>query len=180
MVEKKNKRVPKSLAAAVKDSMRNSAQSADEKTVPRQSSEALKPYWWKRGQSGNPAGRPPNKPTLTEYMKARIHEVCETDRKKRTYGEILADRTIVLALEGNATALREVFDRIDGRLAQPIEGKIDVTTQHTERRLLQILEANPESKQLFHRLVTASLGQGIEPEGEGGLPALIQPLDKSE
>ena len=74
----------------------------------------LKP--WKPGQSGNPKGRPPKSICLTSLLKEEINKINPKDRAKRTWAELIVLATIRLAIKGNATALKEVWDRIDGRV----------------------------------------------------------------
>ena len=76
----------------------------------------LKP--WKPGQSGNPKGRPPKNISLTSLLKAEIVKINPSDKKRRTWGELIVLATIQHAIKGNATALKEVWERIDGKAPQ--------------------------------------------------------------
>ena len=73
----------------------------------------LKP--WKPGQSGNPKGRPPKNISFTSILKAEILKSNPEDNRKRTWAQLIVLATMKLAIKGNATALKEVWDRIDGR-----------------------------------------------------------------
>lgn len=70
---------------------------------------------WKKGQSGNPKGRPPG--------------VCITSAFRRalengsTVDDFAAD-LLARAREGNSQAIKQIMDRIDG----PVETKVDVTS----------------------------------------------------
>ena len=76
---------------------------------------------WHRGQSGNPAGRPPNKSSLTALLREQIEKVNPDDPEGRTWRELLALAVIRLAIEGNATELTLVWNRIDGPVPQTVE-----------------------------------------------------------
>ena len=86
----------------------------------RNSKANLRP--WKTGQSGNPAGRPRNADCLTTLMRAEIEKIDPDDPEGRTWQEQIVLATIRLAIKGNSTALKEVWDRLDGKVAQAITG----------------------------------------------------------
>src|SRR4051812_4900636 len=65
-----------------------------EKHVPKQ----LQPYLWKKGQSGNPAGRPPGK-TLKEF--AREYLMSLPDDEKVDYLASLPTDIVWKMAEGN-------------------------------------------------------------------------------
>jgi len=66
--------------------------------VPKQ----LQPHVFKRGQSGNPAGRPPTK-TLKEY--ARAYLAGMTDEERLEYFEGMDKKVIWEMAEGKAEAV---------------------------------------------------------------------------
>ena len=73
---------------------------------------------WKKGMSGNPRGRPKKQESLTSLLNKEIKKTCPADRQKRTYEELLVLATLQLAMKGNATALKEVWERLDGKVLQ--------------------------------------------------------------
>lgn len=75
---------------------------------------------WKPGQSGNPNGRPRKAECLTSLLKEEIEKMCLSDKLKRTWKELLVIGTMRLAIAGNATALKEVWERMDGKVTQPL------------------------------------------------------------
>lgn len=73
--------------------------------------ENLRP--WKPGVSGNPKGRPPEKP-----MKAALDAAAESDP------DLIADLIrvgIVQAKNGDFRYWKEIWDRFDGKVPAPVE-----------------------------------------------------------
>jgi hypothetical protein len=73
---------------------------------------------WKKGTSGNPRGRPKKQDCLTQLLREEIRKICPADREKRTWKELIVRATLQLAMKGNATALKEVWERLDGKVLQ--------------------------------------------------------------
>jgi hypothetical protein len=76
----------------------------------------LRQYQWKKGQSGNPNGRPKG-----ESITATLRRLLEQEHNGRTVQEILAEKVIREALSGKYNFAKELFDRVEGRPAQKIE-----------------------------------------------------------
>ena len=74
----------------------------------------LKPF--PKGVSGNPKGRPPKHDTFTSLLKEEIEKQCPDDASGKTWKECLVIATLKLAIKGNATALKELWDRVDGKV----------------------------------------------------------------
>lgn len=70
---------------------------------------------WKPGQSGNPSGRPKKKP-LTEALQRVLAKLNDEELETlcRPYIEKLAS--------GDVAALKEVADRVEGKVPNPIGG----------------------------------------------------------
>jgi len=79
---------------------------------------------WKKGVSGNPSGRPKKKDSLTSLLKEEIKKICPADRQKRTWEELMVLATLQLAMKGNTAALKEVWERLDGKIPQT--GKVQL------------------------------------------------------
>jgi len=70
---------------------------------------------WKPGQSGNPKGRPPNK----KYISEALRELLESDP------ELLKELIKAItgkAKKGDVPAFKEISDRVEGKVADKIEG----------------------------------------------------------
>lgn len=73
-----------------------------EKQATNSKAEHLKPWQFKKGQSGNPAGRPPTK-TLKEFARAYLAGL--TDEERIEYFEGLDKKTIWEMAEGKPEAV---------------------------------------------------------------------------
>lgn len=84
----------------------------------------LKPFL--KGISGNPKGRPKGSKSITSSLKKLMDKKMIYDSIqsgisiKANIREHLALRLVALALEGDIKAIREIFDRIEGRPREAI------------------------------------------------------------
>jgi hypothetical protein len=124
------------------------------------------PYRWKKGQSGNPSGRPKSK-TLSDAYRMKLEEPVPNDPEGRTWAELIAEAQIRDAVRGNVQAAREIADRTEGRARQAIEIE-DTTTAKAFERM------KPEELETYAR-------DGILPHWfpRPGHPAAIAPSDSS-
>ncbi len=76
---------------------------------------------WKPGQSGNPKGRPKKADCLTSLLKEEMEKIDPEDKGKRTHKELIVLATMCLAKNGNATALKEIWERMDGKVRDKLE-----------------------------------------------------------
>ncbi len=81
---------------------------------------------FKPGQSGNPHGRPKNEQCLTALLRQEIARMCPADKDGRTWAQLIVLATMRLAMAGNSTALKEIWERLDGKVTTPLE--IDTPT----------------------------------------------------
>ena len=99
-----------------------------------------------KGQSGNPKGRPPKHECLTSLLKEELENVSPADKEGRTWKELIVLATLKLAMKGNAAALREVWDRVDGKVRQDIGVDVDLNAE-INRRLLEARQRLVEWRQ---------------------------------
>ena len=78
--------------------------------------EHLKKHWFKPGQSGNPDGRPKK---LTRYLDKLLEE---KDPDGKTKGEKLVLAAIRRATLKSDFALKEVWERAEGKMPTPLSG----------------------------------------------------------
>jgi hypothetical protein len=77
----------------------------------RKNTENLKP--WKKGESGNPAGRPKKEDSLTSLLKIEMERIDPSDGEGRTWNERIVVATLRLAEQG-VPAVRRPFNIIPG------------------------------------------------------------------
>lgn len=120
---------------------------------------------WKKGQSGNPKGRLKGA-SLTELLRSfsgvAIKDIPALGSmaqriglgKDATVADLLVRTTALNAMKGNATAIREVWDRHDGKAEENISMKIagevrfpahDLSDPEIKAALLVIAEKQAES-----------------------------------
>ena len=80
----------------------------------RKNTAGLKPPW-KKGQSGNPKGRPKG-PSLVDALKKVLQEMGEEETLKK-----LARAWVGQSAKGNAVFFKELIERLDGKVAQKTE-----------------------------------------------------------
>ena len=93
-------------------------QSSD-KTHPKQ---AWQNNLWRKGQSGNPKGRPKESLSLTNYLRQFLKR-----NPKEVHNVVMA--LLTAAKTGNIQALQEIFNRIDGKVIErhELEGALPIT-----------------------------------------------------
>lgn len=78
---------------------------------------ALEDNIWKKGQSGNPKGRPVGSVSIVEGIKKKLLEI-EPENKK-TYLELFLTRYFRKAIkDGDVGLIRDMINRIDGMPTQ--------------------------------------------------------------
>jgi hypothetical protein len=77
------------------------------------------------GQSGNPGGRPKGR-SLTDRLRAAVEQAELSGRTlPRPIADLLIDAMLTRALKGDSAMIREVLDRIDGKVP------LAVTAEHS-------------------------------------------------
>jgi hypothetical protein len=70
------------------------------------------------GQSGNPNGRPKSKP-----FKDALQRALKAAGDDKDMLEAVASALVGKAMMGDVPAIKELADRMDGKVSQPIEGE---------------------------------------------------------
>jgi hypothetical protein len=96
------------------------------------------PHAFKKGQSGNPAGRPKSI-TLSEAYRRELAKVDPDDPERRTHAEVLAGRMVARAKTGDVQALKELADRVEGKPRQTV-ALISDRREQIERAIERMIE----------------------------------------
>jgi len=72
------------------------------------------------GESGNPKGRPPGPLCLTANLKRELGRKCPTDKQGRSWLAVICERFLQAAAEGSVSAMRELLDRVEGKVTDKI------------------------------------------------------------
>lgn len=90
---------------------------------------------WEKGQSGNPNGSRGRK-IMSDALSLALNRAADVQLAKEIAGDdinpneikrlhVIADQLAKKAQDGDMVAIKEVFDRIDGKVAQTIAGDQD-------------------------------------------------------
>lgn len=94
---------------------------------------------WKTGQSGNPHGRGGRTKALTEALRIAANEevidplTVDDSPQKIKRLRLIARALVEKAMEGDAQCIREVFDRLDGKVPNvnvEVPGTIEDMSDH--------------------------------------------------
>jgi len=85
--------------------------------------EALKKNLFKKGQSGNPNGRPKGVPLMSTILKKMLQEIVkdktgkpmEINGIKMSYQQAVTLGLLNSGVKGNVLAIQEIFNRVDGK-----------------------------------------------------------------
>ena len=76
---------------------------------------------WKKGESGNPAGRPPHTRYISEYIAEYLKKVPKGEVDKRTTEELIALALLRKCMSGDIRAIELTMERTEGKVADKIE-----------------------------------------------------------
>jgi len=100
----------------------------------------------KRPENINRNGRPPKEESISGLVRDLLRN--KPQGQEKTYRELFAMRVMKLALEGDMTAIREIWDRMEGstknnnlNLAVQVNN-IQVTEEDKEKWAIKYLESN--------------------------------------
>lgn len=88
---------------------------------------------WKPGQSGNPGGRPKKKP-ITAALERIFDKLSDAEV------EVFARSMFMKAGQGDVAAFKEITDRMEGKVAQPVGGADDLPPIGIEKIVRAIVD----------------------------------------
>jgi hypothetical protein len=107
---------------------------------------------WVKGESGNPGGRPVHKP----FLEAVNMEIAAAGPDRIKLRQI-ARKVLECAEEGQSWAVQLLFERLDGKVPQPVE--VDQTVTH-----IAIDERKNRIKELQNKAITTTYQEVPEEE----------------
>lgn len=112
-----------------------------------------------KGESGNIAGRP-RLTKLTDALRQQIAE-ANPDAPEETIAEQIAQTLIKLAIAGDVQAIKEVFDRCEGKAKQAIDLDLQVNDWRSLAQSNGLTERDVirEAKLLIEQSATDSSGE---------------------
>jgi hypothetical protein len=78
-----------------------------------------------KGQVNNPRGRPKRAFTLSDIARDKLGERVPSDKDKRTWARFIVDKWFTAIAEGNTSALIELLQRLEGKVALPLQASVD-------------------------------------------------------
>lgn len=91
-----------------------------DKTPKKSPKDNLRPPW-KKGQSGNPKGRPVGSYSIVDVIRRKLMEL--TPDNKRTFMEALGDKIISGAMNGSEASQRLILNYLEGMPKQGLDIK---------------------------------------------------------
>jgi len=85
--------------------------------------ENLAPTMFKKGQSGNPKGKPVGALSMTTKIKEYL---MERNKDGETNADKLKRAIVMRAIVKSDVMAKEILDRVDGKVVQPFEANIKV------------------------------------------------------
>ena len=119
----------------------------------------LKPPW-KKGQSGNPKGRPRKKHITDELLlllkqKITLKNPLNKQDEEKTIKEHLSTIILAKGLSGDMRAIRELLDRVEGKPEQEVTN-INIDTNIDTMTEIQIDEELKQIEEEEKRLMEGS------------------------
>ena len=81
---------------------------------------------WRKEQSGNPKGRPPL--AITSLIREMLDEQADyiapgAAPSDKTWRQLIAKAILYHAAKGNPVMIRELLERLEGKITQPVVGE---------------------------------------------------------
>lgn len=83
------------------------------------------PFGWKPGQSGNPSGRPRGSKSGTAALRRMARQFVDS-KSGLSAEELIASKLIAAAIDGNLQAIKEYYDRLEGRPGVRVELETEI------------------------------------------------------
>jgi ribosomal protein L17 len=109
---------------------------------------------WQKGQSGNPGGRPKRKWTFAGLIEQELKKTLKTTKGGKIKArKAVIGKLIMLAVDGDLAAIKEIMNRLDGMPKQAL----DVTSGN------EPLFSDEQVKRIADRLASRGRESGNTP-----------------
>jgi hypothetical protein len=128
---------------------------------------------WKRGESGNPGGKSPDRAIVTDQLRLVVNEIDPATgiRKAR----VLATKLVDFAMAGESWAFAQVMDRLEGKPIQ--ETNVNVTRrladELTDDELAQRI-ADITGRARATSTIEGSCEEAADPQESDGVVPLLR------
>lgn len=106
---------------------------------------------FQKGQVANPNGRPPKDYSITSIIKSMLDlpvDAALPGADGKTWRQLIARAILYGSAKGNPTMIKELLDRLEGKVTQPIGGDTDSPPIKTE-----IIVVNDNAKRLTEEII---------------------------
>ncbi|MBK6590646.1 MAG: hypothetical protein IPG22_20410 [Acidobacteria bacterium] len=83
------------------------------------------PFGWRPGVSGNPSGRPKGSKSGTSALR-RMARAFVDPKSGLSAEELIASKLIAAAIDGNLPAIKEFYDRLEGKAGIRVELETEI------------------------------------------------------
>ncbi len=95
---------------------------------------------WQPGQSGNPTGG-----ARVKIWRDAINRAIKRREEADPLAlEKLADKILAAVADGDVSAMKELGDRVDGKVAQPVGGTDELPPQEHTHRIERLIVDTPD------------------------------------
>jgi hypothetical protein len=121
---------------------------------------------WSAGTSGNPNGRPKGSVSLTTLIRRALDGSklgAEPTPDGRTVAEWLVDNMISHAMKGNAACMKEIMDRIEGKIPAHEPPAPSINMEMIARRIREKRDQRRARERLEDPIGRDAHGNPIDP-----------------
>jgi hypothetical protein len=96
-----------------------STQNNEKISVQKRNTEGIKPHQFKKGQSGNPGGRPRK---ITSKIEKFLAKRAKGEGRNRSNLDVFAETGVMRAIVKSDALFKEIYDRVEGPVPKEISG----------------------------------------------------------
>jgi|ETNvirenome_6_85_1030632.scaffolds.fasta_scaffold04289_3 hypothetical protein len=116
-------------------------------------SKQLSEHTWKKGQSGNPNGRPTKHKPFRDALMVALNDKIKTANGDKRKLRIVAESLVKEAIDGNVGAISLISDRLDGKAKVEAELLTHHSGEPIKAITLNIIDPNKEEEKTQHKVI---------------------------